>query len=164
MPPSLEPAGAPGREAKEEPEWAIEEDPAAQEVASKSDKKDADDSDSESAGESDEDVLPGRHGVEAYVAEQRRQQQLVPITQAPPAPWWFSRLAGWGGVMRFVGLYMALPFVTGVMAGMGEIFANELMFRWGWRGARPVQVPGRGGRVFPVSGAAGQTVQSYQKE
>ncbi|KAJ2691930.1 hypothetical protein H4R19_006258 [Coemansia spiralis] len=110
-----------------------------------------------------EDVLPG---VEAYIAAQRQQQQLVhdPPAQVP-APWWFSKLAGWRGVVRFVGLYMALPFVTGVMAGMGEIFANELMFRWGWRGARPVNVPGRSGRVFPVSDTtAAQAAPRFQKE
>ncbi|KAJ2718786.1 hypothetical protein GGI07_005591 [Coemansia sp. Benny D115] len=56
----------------------------------------------------------------------------------------------WRRTLRFVGLYLALPFVTGVMAGMGEIFANEAMYRWGWRGARPIHVPGRHKRVFPV--------------
>lgn len=53
---------------------------------------------------------------------------------------------GWPSVLRILGTYLALPFVTGVMAGMGEIFANELMYRWGWRGARPLQVPNRRNR------------------
>ncbi|KAJ1881560.1 hypothetical protein LPJ57_001538 [Coemansia sp. RSA 486] len=67
---------------------------------------------------------------------------------------WWKRMvlkSNWKSTMRFVGLYMALPFVTGVMAGLGEIFANEVMYRWGWRGARPIQVPGRDNRVFPVT-------------
>ncbi|KAJ1861735.1 hypothetical protein LPJ73_000948 [Coemansia sp. RSA 2703] len=70
----------------------------------------------------------------------------------PSQSWWRRVVSdgGWGRTLRFFGLYMALPFVTGVMAGMGEIFANEVMFRWGWRGARPIQVPGRNGRVFPI--------------
>ncbi|KAJ1722696.1 hypothetical protein LPJ53_002909 [Coemansia erecta] len=70
----------------------------------------------------------------------------------PAQSWWRRAVSGggWGRSLRFFGLYMALPFVTGVMAGMGEIFANEVMFRWGWRGARPIQVPGRNARVFPI--------------
>ncbi|KAJ2782917.1 hypothetical protein H4R18_001996 [Coemansia javaensis] len=64
---------------------------------------------------------------------------------------WFAPLSGWGGAARFLATYVALPFVTGVMAGMGEIFANELMYRWGWRGARPVAVPGRNGQTFPAA-------------
>ncbi|KAJ2156751.1 hypothetical protein GGF46_004976 [Coemansia sp. RSA 552] len=65
---------------------------------------------------------------------------------------WFSGgTPGLGSTLRFAVTYMALPFVTGVMAGMGEIFANELMYRWGWRGARPIMVSGRKGRVFPVA-------------
>ncbi|KAJ1735424.1 hypothetical protein LPJ61_000547 [Coemansia biformis] len=116
-------------------------------------------------------ALPSGRDVEAYVAAQRQQQldraasgqaehdpllehdnsRDVLALKPRPRAWWFARLSGWGGTMRFVATYMALPFVTGVMAGMGEIFANELMFRWGWRGARPIMVAGRGGRVFPVS-------------
>ncbi|KAJ2627532.1 hypothetical protein GGF44_004703 [Coemansia sp. RSA 1694] len=57
----------------------------------------------------------------------------------------------WPKVLRFTATYLALPFITGVMAGMGEIFANEFMYRWGWRGARPIAVAGRNGRVFPVA-------------
>ena len=29
-----------------------------------------------------------------------------------------------------------LPFIHGMMLGFGEIFAQELGFRWGWSGAR----------------------------
>ncbi|KAJ2834045.1 hypothetical protein FBU31_001821 [Coemansia sp. 'formosensis'] len=64
--------------------------------------------------------------------------------------WQVISSANWSKVLRFTATYLALPFITGVMAGMGEIFANEFMYRWGWRGARPVAVAGRSGRVFPV--------------
>ncbi|KAJ1927839.1 hypothetical protein IWQ60_002604 [Tieghemiomyces parasiticus] len=29
--------------------------------------------------------------------------------------------------------YMLIPFFQGIMLGLGEICANELAFRWGWR-------------------------------
>ncbi|KAJ2830739.1 hypothetical protein GGI24_001838 [Coemansia furcata] len=64
--------------------------------------------------------------------------------------WQVVSSVNWSKVLRFTAAYLALPFITGVMAGMGEIFANEFMYRWGWRGARPVAVAGRNGRVFPV--------------
>ncbi|KAJ2549139.1 hypothetical protein EV175_004558 [Coemansia sp. RSA 1933] len=66
--------------------------------------------------------------------------------------WWeiaAVKAPNWGRVLGFVATYMALPFVTGVMAGIGEIFANELLYKWGWRGARPVSVPGRNNQIFP---------------
>ncbi|KAJ1771485.1 hypothetical protein LPJ74_002305 [Coemansia sp. RSA 1843] len=70
---------------------------------------------------------------------------VVPKTQ-----WWMvANVPSWGRVLGFVATYMALPFVTGVMAGIGEIFANELLYKWGWRGARPISVPGRDSQVFP---------------
>ncbi|KAJ2682773.1 hypothetical protein GGH99_004603 [Coemansia sp. RSA 1285] len=68
---------------------------------------------------------------------------------APKHTNWMLKVPNWGRVLGFVATYMALPFVTGVMAGIGEIFANELLYRWGWRGARPISVPGRNGQVFP---------------
>ncbi|KAJ2865629.1 hypothetical protein GGH94_002073 [Coemansia aciculifera] len=64
--------------------------------------------------------------------------------------WQVISSVSWPKVLRFTATYLALPFITGVMAGMGEIFANEFMYRWGWRGARPVAVGRRNGRVFPV--------------
>ncbi|KAJ2416332.1 hypothetical protein GGI10_001032, partial [Coemansia sp. RSA 2530] len=64
--------------------------------------------------------------------------------------WQVISYVNWPKVLRFTATYLALPFITGVMAGMGEIFANEFMYRWGWKGARPVTVAGRNSRVFPV--------------
>ncbi|KAJ2022874.1 hypothetical protein GGI06_001636, partial [Coemansia sp. S85] len=64
--------------------------------------------------------------------------------------WQVISYVNWPKVLRFTAAYLALPFITGVMAGMGEIFANEFMYRWGWKGARPVAVAGRNSRVFPV--------------
>lgn len=44
---------------------------------------------------------------------------------------------------------LVLPFVNGMMLGFGEIFAHEVMFRWGWFGAKvypPTRVQPRVGR------------------
>ncbi|PVV04417.1 hypothetical protein BB560_001091 [Smittium megazygosporum] len=35
-----------------------------------------------------------------------------------------------------------LPFVSGAMMGLGEIFAHQLMFNLGWMFARPIYAPG----------------------
>ncbi|KAJ2077472.1 hypothetical protein H4R24_005113 [Coemansia sp. RSA 988] len=109
--------------------------------------------------------------IKAYIAVQREQsgvratedlleepleiphKYIVPIEKKSPCSYisWISGyFPGWSRSFRFISLYMVLPFVTGVMAGMGEIFANEFMYRWGWRGARPIMVPGRSGRVYPI--------------
>lgn len=37
-----------------------------------------------------------------------------------------------------VAINLVLPFVNGVMIGIGEILAHEVGFRWGWAGARVV--------------------------
>ncbi|KAJ2795069.1 hypothetical protein H4R20_006003, partial [Coemansia guatemalensis] len=109
--------------------------------------------------------------IQAYIAVQREQsgakltedfsveppeilpEYTVPVEKRRPRSF-ISRIGdyipSWSRSLRFISLYMALPFLTGVMAGMGEIFANELMYRWGWRGARPIMVPGRNGRVYPI--------------
>ncbi|PIA17891.1 hypothetical protein COEREDRAFT_85769 [Coemansia reversa NRRL 1564] len=109
--------------------------------------------------------------IQAYIADQREQsgvktaddllkehpkvllENTAPLEKRRPRSY-ISQIRdyipSWGRTFRFISLYMALPFVTGVMAGMGEIFANELMYRWGWRGARPIMVPGRNGRVYPI--------------
>lgn len=39
-------------------------------------------------------------------------------------------------LVRSVLINMCLPFVNGVMLGFGEIFAHEIAFQFGWRGAR----------------------------
>ncbi|KAI7833244.1 hypothetical protein BX661DRAFT_169109 [Kickxella alabastrina] len=90
---------------------------------------------------------PGFKFHESENENENKNEKFVP-TVIVPKKWWMS--VDWKRTLRFVGLYMALPFVTGVMAGMGEIFANEAMYRWGWRGARPIQVKGRNNQKFPV--------------
>ncbi|KAJ2108358.1 hypothetical protein GGI16_001170 [Coemansia sp. S142-1] len=79
------------------------------------------------------------------------------------AAWQVIRSINWPKVLRFTATYLALPFITGVMAGMGEIFANEFMYRWGWRGARPVAVAGRNGRVFPVGEKAREAADTIHE-
>jgi hypothetical protein len=39
-------------------------------------------------------------------------------------------------LLRTTAINLVLPFINGVMLGFGEIFAHELAFRWGWRGAK----------------------------
>jgi hypothetical protein len=39
-------------------------------------------------------------------------------------------------LLRTTAINLILPFINGVMLGFGEIFAHELAFRWGWRGAK----------------------------
>ena len=39
-------------------------------------------------------------------------------------------------LLRSTAINLILPFINGVMLGFGEIFAHELAFRWGWRGAK----------------------------
>jgi hypothetical protein len=41
-------------------------------------------------------------------------------------------------LLRTTAINLILPFINGVMLGFGEIFAHELAFRWGWRGAKVV--------------------------
>ncbi|KAJ1961237.1 hypothetical protein GGI12_003362 [Dipsacomyces acuminosporus] len=103
---------------------------------------------------SEDDIEDSIH-IPPGIFEHKRREDSPKSSNAPgpyKQPWWrqwFSAL-GWGKSFRFMATYMVLPFVTGVMAGMGEIFANELMFRWGWKGARPITVSGRNNRVFPL--------------
>ncbi|KAJ2849549.1 hypothetical protein IWW36_002555 [Coemansia brasiliensis] len=101
-------------------------------------------------------AVPDKHELimspPAFIASAEHTD--MPAKPIRRSRWW----KGWfgGGTLRFVATYMVLPFVTGVMAGMGEIFANEVMYRWGWRGARPIMVEGRKGRVFPSEKPAAQ--------
>ena len=39
-------------------------------------------------------------------------------------------------LLRTAAINLILPFINGVMLGFGEIFAHEVAFRWGWRGAK----------------------------
>ncbi|KAJ2910427.1 hypothetical protein GGI21_000890 [Coemansia aciculifera] len=84
------------------------------------------------------------------IQEKTVSKQIQPASNSNKL-WQAVGSVNWIKILRFTATYLALPFITGVMAGMGEIFANEFMYRWGWRGARPVAVAGRNGRVFPVA-------------
>ncbi|CAD0107262.1 unnamed protein product [Aureobasidium uvarum] len=45
------------------------------------------------------------------------------ILYSPPTFW---------GLVRGAAINLLLPFVNGLMLGFGELFANELAFRFGW--------------------------------
>ncbi|KAL1303041.1 hypothetical protein AAFC00_003352 [Neodothiora populina] len=49
------------------------------------------------------------------------------ILYSPPTVW---------GLMRGAAINLLLPFVNGLMLGFGELFANELAFRFGWSGTK----------------------------
>jgi hypothetical protein len=40
------------------------------------------------------------------------------------------------GLLRGAAINLLLPFVNGLMLGFGELFANEVAFRWGWGGTK----------------------------
>ncbi|KAI9503229.1 hypothetical protein GGI25_004280 [Coemansia spiralis] len=119
--------------------------------------------------------------IEAYIAESKRQFEAASAEDRATSPlvsevfsekativtkkqpWWVVKAPNWKRILGFVATYMALPFVTGVMAGIGEIFANELLYRWGWRGAKPISVPGRNNRVFPKSKSEQITAAAVEK-
>lgn len=49
------------------------------------------------------------------------------ILYSPPTVW---------GLLRGAGINLLLPFINGLMLGFGELFANELAFRFGWSGTK----------------------------
>lgn len=49
------------------------------------------------------------------------------ILYQPPTIW---------GLLRGAAINLLLPFVNGLMLGFGELFANEVAFRWGWGGTK----------------------------
>lgn len=49
------------------------------------------------------------------------------ILYSPPTFW---------GLLRGAAINLLLPFVNGLMLGFGELFANELAFRFGWSGTK----------------------------
>lgn len=49
------------------------------------------------------------------------------ILYSPPTIW---------GLLRGAAINVLLPFVNGMMLGFGELFANELAFRFGWSGTK----------------------------
>lgn len=65
----------------------------------------------------------------------------TPVEALAPVSSYEDSLAVLGYGWRCV-INLVLPFVNGMMLGFGEIFAHEIMFRYGWFGAR-VQPPMR---------------------
>lgn len=65
-------------------------------------------------------------------------------------------------LLRTAAINLILPFINGVMLGFGEIFAHELAFRWGWRGAKVRMSPLPSGhavadeKVYPPRRSAGR--------
>ncbi|KIW07404.1 uncharacterized protein PV09_02247 [Verruconis gallopava] len=49
------------------------------------------------------------------------------ILYQPPTVW---------GLVRGAAINLLLPFINGLMLGFGELFANELAWRWGWGGTK----------------------------
>ncbi|KAF2220563.1 outer membrane protein TOM13-domain-containing protein [Elsinoe ampelina] len=49
------------------------------------------------------------------------------ILYSPPTVW---------SLLRGAAINLLLPFVNGLMLGFGELFANELAFRFGWGGTK----------------------------
>lgn len=43
-------------------------------------------------------------------------------------------------ILKSTAINFILPFFNGVMMGFGEIFANEVMFKYGWFGFNRAQV------------------------
>ena len=55
------------------------------------------------------------------------------ILYSPPTFW---------GLVRGAAINLLLPFVNGLMLGFGELFANELAFRFGWSNTKVRSVAG----------------------
>ncbi|OMJ16222.1 hypothetical protein AYI70_g2239 [Smittium culicis] len=54
----------------------------------------------------------------------------------------FFKAFNFKGILVISLTTIGLPFISGMMVGLGEIFANELMFYYGWRGATPIRIIG----------------------
>jgi len=62
------------------------------------------------------------------MSESPRSSSSSPmILYTPPTVW---------SLMRGAAINLLLPFVNGLMLGFGELFANELAFRFGWSGTK----------------------------
>lgn len=60
------------------------------------------------------------------------------ILYSPPTFW---------GLVRGAAINLLLPFVNGLMLGFGELFANELAFRFGWSNTKVCHVVKVGDQV-----------------
>jgi hypothetical protein len=56
------------------------------------------------------------------------------ILYSPPTFW---------GLVRGAAINLLLPFVNGLMLGFGELFANELAFRFGWSNTKVRSIAGK---------------------
>ncbi len=62
------------------------------------------------------------------------------ILYSPPTIW---------GLLRGAAINLLLPFVNGLMLGLGELLAHEAAFRLGWSGTKVrVRLPGHGGHIM----------------
>lgn len=62
------------------------------------------------------------------MSESPRSSSSSPmILYSPPTVW---------GLLRGAAINVLLPFINGLMLGFGELFANELAFRFGWSGTK----------------------------
>jgi Outer membrane protein TOM13 len=52
----------------------------------------------------------------------------------------YSRPTFWG-LVRGAAINLLLPFVNGMMLGLGELLAHELAFRWGWGTTQVSELP-----------------------
>lgn len=64
--------------------------------------------------------------------EETHSNSPAMILYSPPTIW---------GLLRGAGINLLLPFINGLMLGFGELFANELAFRFGWSGTKVGFVP-----------------------
>lgn len=75
---------------------------------------------------SDSETYDANHDLSDSHEEESSSSSPM-ILYSPPTIW---------GLLRGAGINLLLPFVNGLMLGFGELFANELAFRFGWSGTK----------------------------
>lgn len=76
---------------------------------------------------SDSENYDAQHDSDSHEHEDSSYGSPAMILYSPPTIW---------GLLRGAGINLLLPFVNGLMLGFGELFANELAFRFGWSGTK----------------------------
>jgi len=76
---------------------------------------------------SDSENYDAQHDSDSHEHEDSSSGSPAMILYSPPTIW---------GLLRGAGINLLLPFVNGLMLGFGELFANELAFRFGWSGTK----------------------------